>query len=848
MDATTLGPSLVLAGKKAADPTVIAQAVDAWLDDHPEATTTVQDGSISEAKLDNNLKGVVADVGDLKTAIDDLEDAIANKANVDGSYPDMTVGNAEQLVATIGIEDSVPYNFRTAGGSADIGDREVDKIVGGTVAWNQLSPNSKLFQDDYVKSGLTFTPNSDGSITGQGTAVITSEGDMNMYCASDIAVIQGHAYLVAGVSPHFGVSYYSALVAVHNYNSPGVIAKASSTGNATLYLRGNLANGDVINETIKPQIFDLTQMFGSTIADYIYSLEQATAGAGVAWFRKLFPAPYYAYNAGQLMSVQTSAHKMVGFNAWDEEWELGGISSSTGENSSETDRFRSVNYISVNPSTTYYFNDTANHRIFYYDANKTFLSASGVYGYADLFVTPSNCAYIRFFSAGTTYNHDICINLSWDGERDGEYEPYQAWEYPLDSDLTLRGIPKLDADNNLYYDGDTYESDGTVTRRYGVVDLGTLDWKVSVGGSNTAYTVGDTLPALYDSASPRWLCNTYKSVAFSTASSLGDMYVWIDSSYRVRVKDTSKNELTDAAFKAAMSGVYLVYELATPTAETADPYQSPQIVEDFGTEEYIDTRAVAIPVGHDTTYRANLRAKLEMSPNSPDGDGDYIVRQANGQNEYVPLVESVSDVKVNGTSIVSHGVANVPVAQSGELGVVKVQRYGYNGISVESDGEIRTVLASDNSIKDATGSYGMIGPNKQHLSTFYGLAKAAGADMASVSGATVGTYPEAQKSAISQMLSGSVAITGTTPSITALPGIRYVCGECATLAITLPASGIVDVVFASGSTPTVLTVTPPSGVTAVKWANGFDPTSLDANTTYEINVMDGEYGVVGAWT
>lgn len=48
----------------------VTSAVDAWLDDHPEATTTVEDGSISEAKLDNNLKGVVADVGDLKTQID----------------------------------------------------------------------------------------------------------------------------------------------------------------------------------------------------------------------------------------------------------------------------------------------------------------------------------------------------------------------------------------------------------------------------------------------------------------------------------------------------------------------------------------------------------------------------------------------------------------------------------------------------------------------------------------------------------------------------------------------------------------------------------------------------------
>lgn len=33
------------------DPSAIAEAVDDWLDDHPEATTTVQDGSITEAKF-----------------------------------------------------------------------------------------------------------------------------------------------------------------------------------------------------------------------------------------------------------------------------------------------------------------------------------------------------------------------------------------------------------------------------------------------------------------------------------------------------------------------------------------------------------------------------------------------------------------------------------------------------------------------------------------------------------------------------------------------------------------------------------------------------------------------------
>ena len=51
------------------DPEVIQSSVEGWLDDHPEATTTVQDGSITKAKLDQNLQSTVDDVGDLKSAV-----------------------------------------------------------------------------------------------------------------------------------------------------------------------------------------------------------------------------------------------------------------------------------------------------------------------------------------------------------------------------------------------------------------------------------------------------------------------------------------------------------------------------------------------------------------------------------------------------------------------------------------------------------------------------------------------------------------------------------------------------------------------------------------------------------
>ena len=204
---------------------------------------------------------------------------------------------------------------------------------------------------------------------------------------------------------------------------------------------------------------------------------------------------------------------------------------------------------------------------------------------------------------------------------------------------------------------------------------------------------------------------------------------------------------------------------------------------------------------------------------------------------------SVTDVQVNGTSVVTSGVANVPVASDSDFGVIKTGTS--QGVEV-SDGVIRVGYAGPATIKTGSNLRQPIVPYYQQNATFYGLAKAAGYDEKNSTNA-VGTYTESAKSAINEMLNGAVSVSGSTPSITAKPGVRYICGEVSTLTIVVPSTGIIDVTFESGSTATVLTVTPPTGVT-MSWANGFDPTSLEANTTYEINIMDGKYGVVGKWT
>ena len=60
----------------------VTEAVNNWLAAHPEATTTVQDGAITYAKLDTNLKGEVDQISELKSAINENISPFNNAINL----------------------------------------------------------------------------------------------------------------------------------------------------------------------------------------------------------------------------------------------------------------------------------------------------------------------------------------------------------------------------------------------------------------------------------------------------------------------------------------------------------------------------------------------------------------------------------------------------------------------------------------------------------------------------------------------------------------------------------------------------------------------------------------------
>lgn len=380
----------------------------------------------------------------------EAEATLGSYAKVGGEYDGMTVGTAKQLLSDSTTTDTEPYIYRQTAGDADR--EEVEEVVGGTVAWNQQAPNTEL-------TGAGSKPSVSGARIVKGHKYLFGAYlDVDEELSTN-AYISPYGFDDEGNVNTFCVLGGRSKGDIYKIGECTVRGVSDGTGtnvDGNFWFFMNAQTGSFKNL----KLFDLTQMFGATIADYIYSLEQATAGAGVAWFKALFPKAYYPYNAGELMSVKTSAHVTTGFNQWDEEWESGIYNVSTGAKQAFSSAIRCKNLIKVLPSTAYYIKAPNNLVIGEWSDESTY-TANSFNNKNAIFTTRATTHYISFYTAQTTYKSDICINIS-DPSKNGTYEPYNARNYPL-SPIDLRGVPKW-VDGKLKFDGDVYEADGKVTR------------------------------------------------------------------------------------------------------------------------------------------------------------------------------------------------------------------------------------------------------------------------------------------------------------------------------------------------------------------------------------------------
>lgn len=208
------------------------------------------------------------------------------------------------------VTDTAPYLFRQSGGdnNAYVGTEETDKLVGASAVVNQMVdiPSSDISK---TQNRVTFTDNRDGSYS-----VITDNGGATSQTSLNVGSIKfelNHKYFGFG-SPSNSTNDNFFIYTGNSFTADGKVVN-ENTGTIRS-VRIVVKDGVEISTAIKfkPQFIDLTAMFGTVIADYVYSLEQATAGSGIAYLRKygFFTKDYYPYKANTLQSVNTSKHVM----------------------------------------------------------------------------------------------------------------------------------------------------------------------------------------------------------------------------------------------------------------------------------------------------------------------------------------------------------------------------------------------------------------------------------------------------------------------------------------------------------------------------------------------------------
>ena len=441
------------------------------------------------------------------------------------------------------------------------------KSVGGrSIIFNQSFQPRKE-----ANNGATATADSDGTITINGTTtasyinfrdVTPEENKIGKY-AFKLLILNNpdninmkYGFLNRGQSTPVITSGSSAVICNQTQSE---ILLGKSTGIS------GFAVGTVFNDVkIKIQIFDLTAMFGS-------GNEPTTAEE----FEKIFPADYYPYNAGEIISAGTEEVVEQGANLYYGT-DMLKVGSDDYEYIANSYRCKSIK---LKPNTTYTlsFNSDKTSEIILLMNVTTVVNAGQYFDFRKASHTQTyttgddGCLYVGVYAGnGNVASADVVKRLSEckimisEGDTPTAYAPYHSNVYQIPE--AIRNLPGygwsagtarnyVDYENKKYYQ--CVQS----------VDLGTMEWFAGESGKvnfQTSQVTGQKLTKNY-TILPNIICSKYSvkvqnamwghtSVTGITTNANVDGYVYVN--------DTSYTDAT--AFKQAMQGVILYYELASP--------------------------------------------------------------------------------------------------------------------------------------------------------------------------------------------------------------------------------------------------------------------------------------------
>lgn len=413
--------------------------------------------------------------------------------------------------------------------------------------------------------------------------VVSIDGTLGSYSGvrtqDNKPIIKGHKYYISTwamcsknasnvLLPYtYGFSSSTSTLTANEWKNAEKIDTANVSDTTSIGVR--YGSGESSEETVvwsvkKPQFFDLTSMYG-------FGNEPTT----VEQFKKDYPQ-FFDEKLDGIWNVKTSGISTTGKNLFD----INSVSFFTKVSNGE---YKSNTYIGIYPDYVLWTPTDGTKQItisgyvkcpvdkdyrfavLYEDGTEasSYISSTGDYLYNSYTSDTSKKIKYVYLNYTNGSNEVYIKNVQIEeGSAATAYEPYTENKIDFLSTQTLNGIngvndyiEVIDKGNGLY--------DLKKTQNIDSVDLGTLDW--SAGTNFTSISISSVIkPPSNDNSVGNYVCQKYVNCTFNKSFVDGDFGV--NNSGQMQFRNSAYT--TAAAFKTAVNGVILYYQLKTPVTTT----------------------------------------------------------------------------------------------------------------------------------------------------------------------------------------------------------------------------------------------------------------------------------------
>lgn len=441
----------------------------------------------------------------------------------------------------------------------------VKNVGGKSIVWNQI-----FEAYSGTNNGVTVTTETDGTITLNGTA----ESSYVYFKSLSPAQNKVGKYILKLLilnnpdSVTMRYAYFNRTITTPavDKGTASVLVNQTATDIELQKVAGisGFAVGTVFNDVkIKIQIFDLTQMFGS-----------GNEPTSVEEFEKMFPADYYPYNAGEIVSAGVTEIVEQGKNLFDIEKCVSlvpyyGFEIDTNKTLKIALKDEKSCPTGVSFGIVYIFHDNtmANWLITSKGVVGAITDSSTMVGATQVMVAcyPGNKETMQSIADAFDI---MLVDGIYKSDTMPAYPPYHRNAHKIPE--AIKALPGYgwsagNAKNYVDYENKKY------VQCVSSIDLGTLDWKINTTSGVGKHFYGRVDPAkfkylgVFGTTVYNVLCSKYRTVSRSS-SVFVDKTITIDGAdtrvLQIQVKDSAYTDA--AAFKQAMQGVMLYYELASP--------------------------------------------------------------------------------------------------------------------------------------------------------------------------------------------------------------------------------------------------------------------------------------------